>query len=653
MNTAPATPPAGRASRSVRRLRGRPLWWVFGVLVAGIVLLLVLWDWNWFKGPLERRVHAATGRELEIAGDLDVDLGWTSTVRADRVRFSNAAWSDARDMASAERVEVDLALWPLLSGTVRLPDIRLQGPELRLETGPEGRGNWVLDTTPGGRFQTEFRRVEIDAGRLHFLDAGRDTDIEVAVRTVEDAASPSPPIVVEGKGRWQGNAFTLEGRADSPLDLRDADSPYRIDARAKAGATRAHAQGTLLDPLRLRGFDLQLALAGRDLADLYPLIGIAIPPTPPYTLDGRFTRQGTVWRYDDFEGKVGDSDLSGDANVDTAGERPYLRANLQSRRLDFDDLAGFVGGAPQSGGGETANAEQAREAAAQAARARVLPDTPYRLDKLRTMDADVRLEAARINAPRLPLDDMVAHLLLEDGVLRLDPLDFGVANGHLRTTLRMDAREDTLRTRADIQARGLDLAQLLPTVELARNAIGKVGGQLRIDTTGNSVADMLGRGDGKVLVGMGRGSISNLLMEMAGIDLAEIIKFELTEDKMIPVRCAFGDFDLEDGVMTANSLAFDTTDTLLLGEGRIDLGRERLDLTIRPRPKDRSLLSLRAPLKLDGSFRSPSIRPDIGALGLRGAIALALGSITPPAALLATIETGPGEDTGCGGQYAK
>nr|WP_246071920.1 AsmA family protein [Lysobacter aestuarii] len=651
MSTPPATPPTRQVARSWPRVR--LAWWVLGALALAIVLLLLLWDWNWFKGPLERRVHAATGRELEIAGDLDVELGWTPTVRAERVRFSNADWSEARDMAQAERVEIDLALWPLLSGTVRLPGIRLQRPVLRLETGPEGRGNWRLDTTPGGRFHTEFRRIEIDAGRLHFLDAGRDTDIEVSVQTVDDAASPSPPIVVEGQGRWQGNAFALEGRADSPLDLRDADSPYRIDARATAGATRAHAQGTLLDPLRLRGFDLQLALAGRDLADLYPLIGLAIPPTPPYTLDGRFTRKGTVWHYDDFKGKVGDSDLSGDANVDTAGERPYLRANLQSSRLDFDDLAGFVGGAPQAGGGETANPEQAREAAAQAARTRVLPDTPYRLDKLRTMDADVRLKADRINAPRLPLDDMVAHLLLEDGVLRLDPLDFGVANGQLRTTLLMDAREDTLRTRADIQARGLDLAQLLPTVELASNAIGKVGGQLRIDTTGNSVADMLGRGDGEVLVGMGRGSISNLLMEMAGIDLAEIIKFELTEDRMIPVRCAFGDFDLEDGVMTANSLAFDTTDTLLLGEGTIDLRQERLDLTIRPRPKDRSLLSLRAPLKLDGSFRSPSIRPDIGALGLRGAIALALGSITPPAALLATIETGPGEDSGCGGQYAK
>src|SRR5690606_28777366 len=175
----------------------------------------------------------------------------------------------------------------------------------------------------------------------------------------------------------------------------------------------------------------QLQLSGANLEDLYPLIGIALPPTPPYTLDGHFTRDGEVWFYNDFNGTVGDSDLSGDANVDAGGDRPYLRAALHSKRLDFDDLAGFVGGAPQTGGNETSNPELAAQAAQADASARVLPDTPYKLDKLRAMDADVRLTAQRINAPSLPLDDMDAHLLLENGLLRLDPLNFGVAGGDI------------------------------------------------------------------------------------------------------------------------------------------------------------------------------------------------------------------------------
>ena len=64
------------------------------------------------------------------------------------------------------------------------------------------------------------------------------------------------------------------------------------------------------------------------------------------------------------------------------------------------------------------------------------------------MDADVRLRASRIDAPRLPLDDMDAHLLLDAGLLRLEPLNFGVAGGDIRSTIRMDARESVAKSLA-------------------------------------------------------------------------------------------------------------------------------------------------------------------------------------------------------------
>src|SRR5690606_6475220 len=170
-------------------------------------------------------------------------------------------------------------------------------------------------------------------------------------------------------------------------------------------------------------------------------------------------------------GKAGDSDLGGTASVETGGERPFLRADLVSKRLDFDDLAGFIGGAPQAGGDESTNPELATLAAQRDADPKLLPDTPYQLEKLRAMDADVRLKAQRINAPSLPLDDMDAHLLLDNGLLRLDPLDFGVAGGDIRSTIRMDAREKTIRTRADITARGLNLGELFPDAALTDDAV--------------------------------------------------------------------------------------------------------------------------------------------------------------------------------------
>lgn len=637
---------------------------VLGVLLAALVLLIVLFDWNWFKRPLEMAVQAGTGRQLRIDGDLDVDLGRVTRLTADRVSFANAEWSKQPIMASADRVEVGFEIWPLLfKREARIPEIRLAAPRLRLETGPQGAGNWVFGGDSDGE-AVQFRRIWIEDGRLQYFDTPKKTDIDIAINSVQaqggnkqdrntQGRNTAPPIEISGKGRWTGNAFNVSGRAESPLELSNSEQPYRIDLRADAGPTRAHARGNLLNPFELRHFDLRFTLAGQDMEDLYPLTGIAIPSTPPYKLEGRLIRKADLWRYQDFTGVVGDSDLGGTANVTLGRKRPLLEANLVSKRLDLDDLAGFLGAPPQAGGNETTNPELKAQALQLAADTRVLPDKPYDLSKLRSMDADVRLKAHRINAPSLPLDDMDAHLKLDDGILELVPLNFGVAGGDIRSTIRMDARQAPIRTRAQVSARRLDLSRLFPDVKLTQDAVGLINGDIAITGTGNSIAAMLGSADGDVALGMGHGQISNLLMELAGIDVAEALKFLVTKDRKVPIRCAFGDFAVKDGLMQSRALAFDTEDTLIVGQGDISLKNETLDLELRPRPKDRSILALRSPLVVGGTFKDPSFRPDYKRLGLRGALAVALGSIAPPAALLATLELGPGKDSSCGGKYAK
>ena len=626
---------------------------MLGVLALALVLLIVLFDWNWLKGPVQGLVQAQTGREFRIGGDLNVDLGRTTTISGEALTFGNAAWSKEPTMASADRAEFDIEIWPLLfERQTRIPEIRLSKPTLRLETGPDGVGNWVFGDPDGEPIR--FRKIWIDDGRLQFFNAPKKTDVDISVNSSqprrEDAA---PPIDVEGKGRWIGNPFNISGRAESPLELSNSDEPYRINLRADAGQTHAHARGNLINPFELRDFNLQLALSGQNMEDLYPLIGIATPPTPPYKLDGRLIRKGDVWRYQDFKGVVGDSDMGGTATVTVGRERPFLQADLVSKRLDLDDLAGFLGAPPQSGGDESTNPELKAQALALAADTRVLPDKPYDLAKLRSMDADVRLKAHRINAPKLPLDDMDAHLKLNAGVLQLVPLNFGVAGGDIRSTIRMDAREAVIRTQAKISARRLNLSKLFPDVKLTQDSVGLLGGDMAIVGTGNSIAAMLGSADGDIALGMGRGQISNLLMELAGIDIAEALKFLLTKDRKVPIRCAFGDFAVKDGLMQSRALAFDTEDTIIVGKGNINLKNETLDLELRPRPKDRSILALRSPLVVGGTFKDPSFHPDFKRLGLRGALAVTLGSIAPPAALLATLELGPGKDSSCGGKYAK
>ena len=634
----PTPAPTLEAARDRRKRLAR---WLLLLLV---VLLCLLFDWNWYRGPIERQVTAATGREFRIDGDLDVDLHWTRpTVIANGVVLGNADWAERKTMLEVQRVEIVWAIWHLWRGDIVLPRVSLVSPELRLERNDEGLANWTFGDPDATREPLDLPRIDqllVQDGRFHLREAQRETDLSVDVRSGEPVqADGFAPLLVTGDGRYRRNDFQLQGQIDSPLSLADAEERFRIDLVARAGATRARVVGGLATPLQLEDFRLGLEISGDDMAQLYPLLGLALPETSAYNLNGQLGRTGLVWSYREFSGTVGDSDLRGNLSVDASQPRAALKADLRSNSLDFDDLAGFIGGKPQMGEGS--------RAAAVTSNRRFFPSQPYDVTKLRAMDADVRLRATKVVSPTLPLEAMDAHLKLVDGDLHLDPFDLTVAGGDITSRVHLDARQEPIAADIELRARRMELPKLVP--KSAPESSGRIGGRIAITGRGNSVAALMATADGEVGVAMGPGRISNLTLELAGLDIAEALKFLIGKDKVVPVRCGFADFSVASGEMTTRAFAFDTTDTLLLADGTIDLGDESLDLLLRPRPKDSSPLSLRSPLRVRGTLMDPSIRPQGGPLVLRGAVAAALYALAPPAALLALVETGPGENADCAG----
>ena len=159
---------------------------------------------------------------------------------------------------------------------------------------------------------------------------------------------------------------------------------------------------------------------------------------------------------------------------------------------------------------------------------------------------------------------------------------------------------------------------------------------------------MLGSADGKLAMVINEGEISKLMMESVGLHLLEILQLKISGDKPIRIRCGVADFDVKQGVMQSNILVFDTDITRIGGSGSIDLGKEQLDLTLTPKSRKLSLVSLRTPIHVQGSFVDPQVSLDKTALAARGLGALALGLVNPLLALLPLIETGPGLDSECG-----
>jgi uncharacterized protein involved in outer membrane biogenesis len=612
-------------------------------LMLGLFVVVLLFDWNWLRSPLAAYLSARLGREVTLQGNLEVGLSRQLFLQADEVVLANAAWAGAEPMAQAARVALRVDLGALWSRRLVLSEIVLVSPRLLLERNARGEGNWVIREPSGeAKAPPALGSPTITDGRLHYRDRHLKTDIRLDLSSVasEDAALP---LQFSGQGTLRGQAFAIEGRGAPLLALRDQSRPYRLDVQVSAGRTRAHFAGSLV-PLQLRDIDGRLSLQGADLAELYPTIPLPLPWTPPYRFSGQLRHDQGRWIFSDFAGRVGRSDLQGEITIDRRGERPQIVATLNSAYLDDQDLGGFVGLPPPHAG----TPPQKKAAARQAASGKVLSDKSYQLDRLRAVDAKVRFTGAHVKRGKLPLDHLRVVLAIEHGEFRLQPIEFGIAGGRVVSQLTLDARRPTLRARAEVSVRQLDLARLLPKLKPPKGKSGKVSGRAQFAASGNSVADLFASMDGDVAFGMAGGQASALTLLLTNLDLARAAELLLRGDENAAIHCVIADFNVKQGRMVARTLLADTTAVSIEGEGSVDLRAENYDLVLRAKAKQASPLALRGPIVVSGSFRQPQVAPALGPVAARLGAAVALGILaTPLAALLPLIDLGSGEDSDC------
>ena len=635
--------------------------WLICVIavVLALIAVVVFFPWDILRGPINRHVSEQLGRRFEITQRLSVHLGRTTTVRADGVEFANPDWASEPYLVKARAAEFDIKLWPLLLGRVELPRIALFEPQVGLQLEPDGRRTWALSRDTSDSSATpNIGTVTVDQGSLKYRAAQQGADI-TARFTLAAESSEALPLRYQLSGKWKNEAFTASGRTGGALGLsRDIRESFPIEVTAQSGKTLLNAKGSVENLKEFAGLSATFDIQGHNLDELYKLAGVVLPSTPPYKLKGQLHKEGQVWSASALRGVLGKSDISGALGFDTSQAIPMLTGKVQSKLLDFEDLRPVIGlpvkATTTAAGKDNRNIANAKDKpTASVSTGKVLPTATLDLVRLKSMNADVIYSALDIrHVKELPLDKGSVHVKLKQGVMQLDPLVLGVAGGTLagRITVDVNVLPAAFDTRFDL--RGVQLNQLFPTIQTTKTGLGKISGQVALKGHGNSMAQMLGGASGDVAVLMGKGEISNILLEFLGLDGGEIIKFLVLGDRNVVLRCAAAAFDVKQGLMNSKVIVLDTTDTVINGKGQVSLTNETLDILLKPEPKDKSILSLRSPLKIGGTFAAPTAGPDKVALGARAGLAIALGVVNPFLALLATIETGPGQDADCTGALA-
>ncbi len=608
-------------------------------LIIVIGLIIAFFDWNWLREPIARKVSSVTGRSFAINGDLEVHLSLRPRIVVNDIVLGNAAWSREPEMAKIKRLDFRIDIPKLFGGTVVLPEIALSEPHVVLETSKDGKHNWVFKENDDKPFTfPSINSLTIDQGSAIYRDPTMDTDLALEVRTLADhPGADEMALEIEGKGRLMAQPAILHAQGGALLSLRTPDHPYPIKASATLGDTKASIDGVLLDPLHLKGEELNFKLEGSDLGLLFPLIGVPIPPTPPYRLSGFLSHsEEHVWTFRRFKGTVGQSDIAGDFTVDRSKSLQMITANLVSQNLDMKDLGGFIGASPGKQSSEAASSSN-----------KVIPHVPFNVEKLQATNADITFHGEKILTEKMPFENMRTHLILKDGLLKLMPLEFGVAGGKLVSQIEIDSRKSPMTTHGDITAKGLRLGQMFPSSKLARTNTGTMGGHAKLDGQGNSLAHFLGSANGEAALIMDGGSISELMLRLSNLDIANSVAVLLGGDKQIPVRCMVGNFKAVDGDFKVDTLVLDTPKVNVTGSGNADFDDESLHLRLVAQSKGFSLASLRGPVIVSGTFKHPSVKLEAKSL-TRGGLAAVLGVLSAGVgALIPLLDFGKDKVSNC------
>jgi len=553
-------------------------------------------------------------------------------------------------MARLERAVVVVRLLPLLHRRVVLPEVDLTRPDILLERDVDGEANWTFggeqSTSSASGHPPEIHALWIREGKIAFSDPLAQTDVHITFDSDRNAGDADATLRFAGTGSLRNETFRLAGHAASLLELKEAGKPYKLDVTASAGATKASFDGTLV-PLKLESIDGELALSGKDLSQLYPMVPVPLPWTPAYSIAGHFVRDGGKYSLHKIKGRVGSSDVNGTVSVEVNDKRPIVTANVTSQKLDYKDLAGFLG-APPPPKGRARTPEQQQEARKREETGRVFADKPYNLAKLRSVDATVQFKGKQIIARDIPLDNIAVDLRLKDGKLALQPLDFGVASGHVTSHIALDASKDVIQTELDATVKNLEVKELLPKLKEGKGSAGKLGGRAKVATKGNSIAQMAASANGEIALIMGQGRASTLALVLTNLDLANAAKYLLKGDPNAPIYCAVIEGSLRDGQVTPQLFVIDSSEEKITAEGGIDLKDEAYGLRLVAHSKRPSLVALRGPIRIGGTFKHPHVRPEAGPLVARVGAAVALGTLlTPVASLLALIDPGGAKDSNC------
>lgn len=637
--------------------------------------------WPFLRAPAQQLLSKKLERNIVITAPFELHLLGGFYLRAGGLNVSAPDVFKVPHFVDVKEAELRLRYRDLLNlrpgDAYRIKSLRVEEIDAQVLRNRDGTSTWQFkqdDQEPPRPFPI-FENLVIHNGSAIVRDAMSEADLDLHFNTQEGteqtASKPASTAMqssvdIEGTLRKHALRGHLATSGFLPIaSLKENNDTVRSKGWVEYGGLRADYDGQVADALGEQSIKGTLTVKGPSLSLFGNLVSTVLPTTAPFTLTTKLQKEGGLWLADVTSAHIGSSDLTGKFKYDLRPATPLLTGDIRGKRFVLADLGPAFGTASEAEAGE------------QAPRTRAIPDKPLNLPALNKMDAHINILMDYVDlgsAFQRPIAPLKASLQLEKGKLGLADIDASTADGSLSGMISVDASKlnglepDVKKLppeaipvwRADLTWKNIDLYKWLKVSQTQReNAkkenrpepqpylTGTLNGRARLDGKGQTTAELLGSLNGDVFMTVRDGSVSHLIVEALGLDIAQALGVMIQGDSPVPLQCAVIDMQAAHGILSPRVGLMDTPVTRVLTDGHIDMGKEQLDLRLVAKPKNVSPLTMRSPIHVQGSFLQPEVNIEKTPIALRVVGGIALGLINPLAAILPFVDPGNGKQASC------
>jgi uncharacterized protein involved in outer membrane biogenesis len=609
--------------------------WILGICVAVIIaafvtayMIVLSYDFNKFKPRITELAKQYTGRELTLGGDIDVKIGLFPTLVVNDVAFQNAAWGSQPQMAQTKRLEVQIALLPILAGDIHIRQLTAADPEFLIEIDKSGQWNLEFDDplesepkTPADpvalirQYFPEFKDVQIEGGTFTFRDHRSGRSEEVAIEKLElESSRFGLPLDVDLKFSLNKTPFEISGELGRLSKMRNPDERWPVDLTIAAAGSEISIAGHITDVMTVTGIDLRLAAKGSDIANLQQLTGESIPVKGAFDITGHLTAATSEnVKISDIAVVLGESTINGEMALDQTSPRPQVNARFHSSRLD---LRPFI---KQNTDGRQTEAKTKQK---QTQDNRVFSVEPFDLQDFHRIDAAVRFDADEILTHRIALDKFQLDVSLKNGHLIIKTLTIDIGGGKLSGSLDLLAKGNHVNLATQMTVKKIDFGEMLKKLEITQDLDGVLDIDLDFKGQGKSMTALMAGLNGDLIAILSEGRMPVAYIDLLGADIADgfLSLLNPLEKKidLATINCAICDFYVQDGLAKSDVIMIDDPEKSLLSRGTINLKTEALDFAIYTKPKKGigtketgrlsvNLSQITKPFKLGGTLANPSL----------------------------------------------